>query len=75
VAEAEGDNKAIVSEPPSQELELGHKFGLPELPMPVRSHLKHRYDPVVAQLTQLLMKDGKKSFAQRVWFKPVFEYD
>lgn len=46
--------------------ELGHKFGLPELPLPSNSNLKHRYDPVVSQVTNLLMKDGKKSVAQRV---------
>ena len=44
----------------------GHKFGLPTLPLPAGSHLKHREDPVVQQVTQLLMKDGKKSVAQRV---------
>ena len=45
----------------------GHKFGLPELPIPSNSNLKYRYDPVVSQVTNLLMKDGKKSVAQRVW--------
>jgi small subunit ribosomal protein S7 len=44
----------------------GHKFGLPELPIPSNSNLKYRYDPVVSQVTNLLMKDGKKSVAQRV---------
>jgi small subunit ribosomal protein S7 len=44
----------------------GHKFGLPELPIPSNHNLKHRYDPVVSQVTNLLMKDGKKSVAQRV---------
>ncbi|KAL9098404.1 MAG: hypothetical protein Q9187_009669 [Circinaria calcarea] len=43
----------------------GHKFGLPELPIPSTSHMKHRYDPVVQQVTNLLMKDGKLSVAQR----------
>lgn len=47
-------------------VDLGHKFGLPELPIPSNSNIKHRYDPVVAQVTNLLMKDGKKSVAQRV---------
>ena len=46
--------------------ELGHKFGLPELPIPSANNMKHRYDPVVTQVTNLLMKDGKKSVAQRV---------
>lgn len=44
----------------------GHIFGLPELPLPSTSNLKHRYDPVVEQVTNLMMKDGKKSVAQRV---------
>ena len=47
-------------------VDLGHKFGIPELPLPSSSNLKHRYDPVVSQVTNLLMKDGKKSVAQRV---------
>ena len=44
----------------------GHIFGLPELPLPSTSHIKHRYDPVVHQVTNLLMRDGKLSKAQRV---------
>lgn len=44
----------------------GHRFGLPELPIPSAAHMKHRYDPVVHQVTNLLMKDGKLSVAQRV---------
>jgi small subunit ribosomal protein S7 len=44
----------------------GHKFGLPELPLPKDLHLKFRYDPVVRQVTNLLMKDGKLSRAQTV---------
>ena len=44
----------------------GHKFGLPELPIPARAHLKHRYDPVVQQVTNLLMQHGKLSVAQKV---------
>ncbi|KAK3381623.1 ribosomal protein S7 domain-containing protein [Podospora didyma] len=43
----------------------GHKFGLPELPLPSPMHMKHRYDPVVLQITKLLMRDGKLSKAQR----------
>jgi hypothetical protein len=43
----------------------GHLFPLPDLPLPSGMHLKHRYDGVVEQLTNLLMKDGKKSVAQR----------
>lgn len=44
----------------------GHKFGLPSLPLPSNTHLKHRYDPVVEQVTKLLMRHGKLSVAQRV---------
>jgi len=44
---------------------LGHKFNLPDLPLAPNSNLKHRYDPVVSQVTNLMMKDGKKSVAQR----------
>lgn len=44
----------------------GHIFGLPELPLPSTSHLKHRYDPIIHQVTNLLMQDGKLSKAQRV---------
>ena len=44
----------------------GHIFGLPSLPLPSKMHLKHRYDPVVHQVTNLLMESGKLSIAQRV---------
>ncbi|KAK3316374.1 ribosomal protein S7 domain-containing protein [Apodospora peruviana] len=43
----------------------GHKFGLPELPLPSDKHVKHRYDPIVDQMTRLLMEDGKLGKAQR----------
>jgi len=39
---------------------------LPSLPIPSHENLKHRYDPVIHQVTNLLMKDGKLSVAQRV---------
>lgn len=42
-----------------------HKFPLPTLPLPPNSRVDHRYDTVVEQCTNLLMKDGKKSVAQR----------
>jgi hypothetical protein len=45
---------------------VGHKFGLPDLPLPPTGNLKYRYDPVVKTVTALLMKDGKLSVAQRV---------
>jgi small subunit ribosomal protein S7 len=47
-------------------VDLGHKYGLPDLPLPPNANLKHRYDPVVDQVTKLLMKHGKLSVAQRV---------
>lgn len=45
---------------------VGHKFPLPELPLPPFSNRKERYDTVVDQVTNLIMKDGKLSVAQRV---------
>ena len=45
---------------------LGHKFPLPEMPLPRTDHFKRRYDPVVDQLTKSLMRDGKLSVAQKV---------
>lgn len=44
----------------------GHIFGLPDLPIPARAHLKYRYEPVVQQITGLIMKSGKLGVAQRV---------
>ncbi len=46
--------------------EVGHKFGIPELPLPSDGNLHNRYHPVVDQVTNLIMKDGKLSVAQRV---------
>lgn len=43
----------------------GLKFDMPSLPLPKDGHVKHRYDPVVEQVTNLLMRHGKKSVAQR----------
>ena len=39
---------------------------LPELPLPSNAHMKYRYDPVIKQVTNLLMREGKLSVAQRV---------
>jgi small subunit ribosomal protein S7 len=44
----------------------GHKFGLPDMPLPRTEHFKRRYDPVVEQLTKSLMRHGKLSAAQKV---------
>ncbi|KAI9714286.1 MAG: hypothetical protein M1820_000247 [Bogoriella megaspora] len=38
---------------------------LPDLKLPRDLNLKHRYDPVVHQITNLLMRDGKLGVAQR----------
>ncbi|TKA34170.1 hypothetical protein B0A50_00150 [Salinomyces thailandicus] len=48
-----------------QEENKGHRFPLPALPLPPNSNHKYRYDPVVQQVTNLLMQDGKKAAAQR----------
>lgn len=45
--------------------EIGHKFPLPTLPLPSNAHKDYRYDPVVRQVTNLLMQHGKLSVAQR----------
>jgi hypothetical protein len=58
-ADAEVESAVNVENP-------GHKFGLPTLPIPSTSNIKHRYDPIVAQVTGLLMRHGKLSVAQRV---------
>jgi len=50
----------------SDPVSVGHKYGLPTLPLPSDSNLHYRYDPVVSQVTNLLMKHGKLSAAQRV---------
>jgi small subunit ribosomal protein S7 len=55
--------------PPSLEYPdggLGHKFGLPDMPLPRTEHFRRRYDPVVEQLTKSLMRHGKLSAAQKV---------
>ncbi|KAE8450880.1 hypothetical protein EG329_005320 [Mollisiaceae sp. DMI_Dod_QoI] len=49
----------------SDPVTVGHKYGLPDLPLPSNLNFKRRYDPVVNQVTNLIMKHGKKSVAQR----------
>ncbi len=44
----------------------GLKFPMPPILPRRESHVKHRYDPIVDQVTNLLMRHGKKSIAQRV---------
>ena len=59
------------SQPPApafasiQEAKKGHKFPLPSMPLPQGSEKDKRYDPVVQQVTNLIMRDGKKAAAQR----------
>jgi hypothetical protein len=46
---------------------VGHKFPLPNrTDWKVTDHLRRRYDPVVNQMTRMLMRDGKLSVAQKV---------
>ncbi|SPO05010.1 uncharacterized protein DNG_07695 [Cephalotrichum gorgonifer] len=42
----------------------GHKFPLPELPLPWHMQMKSRYHPVLDQLSRLMMREGKLSKAQ-----------
>lgn len=44
----------------------GHQFELPSSPLPNPARLKYRYDPIIKQFTNLMMRDGKLSVAQRV---------
>lgn len=47
-------------------VDKGTKFGMPEKKMERTDHLKHRYDPVVNQVTKLMMTHGKLATAQKV---------
>lgn len=53
----------LASQPP---MSLGHKFPLPSLPIESNMRKDHRYDPVLQQCTNLVMRDGRLSVAQRV---------
>ncbi|KAF2089419.1 ribosomal protein S7 [Saccharata proteae CBS 121410] len=53
------------SEPAPVDIYPGTKFGMPMIPMPPEKRLKSRYDPIVVSVTNLLMRDGKLSVAQR----------
>ncbi|KAL9053117.1 MAG: hypothetical protein Q9162_004981 [Coniocarpon cinnabarinum] len=44
----------------------GLKFGDPSTPANRQKHLRRRYDGVMEQVTNMIMRDGKKSVAQRV---------
>lgn len=43
----------------------GAKYEIPSFPLPQGSNLKKRYDPLVEQFTNLLMRHGEKSKAQK----------
>jgi len=61
------DPSLVNFNPPTAAAQIpGLKFDLPVLPIPKDAHVKHRYDPLVEQVTNLLMRHGKKSAAQRV---------
>jgi len=51
--------------PASEIAPLYHKFPLPTLPIPSRNHKDYRYEPIVDQVTNLMMRDGKLGVAQR----------
>ncbi|KAL8952905.1 MAG: hypothetical protein Q9222_001195 [Ikaeria aurantiellina] len=57
--------QAMISFEDSGVQAAGHSFDLPALPLGENMHLKHRYAPIVRQVTNLLMRDGKLSVAQR----------
>lgn len=59
----ESQTRSAVISPTSGE--AGYKFPLPELPLPSNMGKDYRYDPIVKQVTNLLMQDGKLSVAQR----------
>lgn len=44
----------------------GHKFGLPTLPIPATYRKSSRTTPIIEQFTNLIMKHGRKSVAQRI---------
>ena len=53
---------------------FGHKFPLPDVSSISRTgKLRKRYDPVVDQVTKLLMRHGKLSQAQKVSLQSLFQ--
>ena len=61
IAVAAGQQPAVKTEE-----KVGHKFGIPAMPIPRSENLKHRYDPLVEHFTKLMMHSGKLALAQRV---------
>lgn len=52
--------------PTTQSVEsIGHKFGLPTLPIPATYHKDKRVEPIIDQVTNLMMRHGEKAKAQR----------
>lgn len=49
-----------------QETRQGHKYPLPDLPIPANMHKDYRHDAIVTQVTNLIMRDGKKAQAERI---------
>jgi len=64
--------EALISYEDEPLVELGYKeeFGMPSLPLAPRDSMKYRYEPIVKQVTSLLMRDGKLARAQSVRAKP-----
>ncbi|KAI5837865.1 ribosomal protein S7 domain-containing protein [Morchella snyderi] len=56
----------ILSMSLEEPLPPGAKFPLPTLPIPARGHLQYRYSPLMVQVTNFLMRHGKKATAQSV---------
>ncbi|KAF1350989.1 ribosomal protein S7 domain-containing protein [Delphinella strobiligena] len=62
---SEAAERETAAETETSVVTAGHKFPLPTLPLPSNAHKDYRYDPVVRQVTNLLMQDGRLSVAQR----------
>jgi small subunit ribosomal protein S7 len=67
-----GSDMGLIDFPtvPTVPVTPGLKFEMPSLPLPKDGHMKHRHDPVVDQVTNLIMRHGKKSVAERVGQQP-----
>lgn len=62
-----GNGNSLIQSPSTEQQDQpGQKFGLPSLPLPPNRNLHRRYEPIVEQLTGLLIQHGKKGVAQRV---------
>jgi small subunit ribosomal protein S7 len=58
--------EAIIEAPKQPEASPGLKFEMPPIIIPRTDKFRERYDPVVNQVTRMLMRHGKLSAAQRV---------